>query len=155
MYTDSRSETCPACEPTLVPTWHKQQRRYLSKNTKEDGAFLQRRGAAPCTENKIYFPLLLLYVESGHFQSSELLQTLFLSGGPRFIFLSQTLIHMPVAMWLSFSPLLSCLHLVYLHFYNINFLSCASSFLNSWCIISLSDDKNTEFIHVLIILLCF
>lgn len=43
--------------------------------------FNKNKGAAPCTENRIYFPLLLLYVKSGQFQSSELLQSLFVSGG--------------------------------------------------------------------------
>lgn len=65
----------PVLVLVLVPTQHKQQRRCLSKNTGRR-FFIQTRGATPCTENKIYFPLLLLYVKLEHFQSSELLQSL-------------------------------------------------------------------------------
>lgn len=75
----------------LVPTRHKQQRCCLNKDTKEEGSFIQKskrnkkRWVAPCTENKIYFALLLLYVKLGHFQSCELLRSLFLSGRPEVV----------------------------------------------------------------------
>lgn len=119
----------------LVPTRHKQQRCYLSKNTKEEGSFLQKRGVAPCTENKIYFPLLLLYVKSGHLQSSELLQLLFLSGGLRlFGFFSHKSLYICLLPcgYLLFSSFLalSCLNLPFAFLqYKFQFFSPSPSLL--------------------------
>lgn len=116
----------------LASARHDQRRCYLSKNTKMEGffsffpflssVFLQKPGAAPCTENKIYFPLLLLYVKSEHFQSSELLLSLFLKVQDCFV-PSRELLQTPVAMLSSFSPLSSprCFSWFHLRFSSIKF----------------------------------
>lgn len=103
---------------------------------------------------QIYFPLLLLYVKSEHFQSSELLQSLF-SRGLRlfcFFFFSQKLIHMPVAMCLSLSFIFNSTLLFFLHFSITDFSSLSLHIVLKLIlkseIISLCYDKNfldTEF----------
>lgn len=73
-----------------LPTWHKQQRSYLSKNTKDGGSFFYKMTSDTMYREQNIFSLLLLYVKSEHFQSSELLQSLF-SRGLSFIIFQRSL----------------------------------------------------------------
>lgn len=112
--TDVRRETGP--EPTGVYWYQRSTSSSCSSSreaawaeTQQEGSFLQTPGVAPCTENKIYFPLLLLYVKLEHFQSSELLQSLFWKLE---VFSTQKLKEMPVPMQRTTSSLYAVLTMI-------------------------------------------
>lgn len=65
----------------------------LPEQTHGTKGFIQTRGATPCTENKIYFPLLLLYVKLERFQSSQLLESLFRSAKVEGLFCTKASTH--------------------------------------------------------------